>query len=148
MFNESNKSLLDTGAVIVANIFATENDADRFNRNEATAHAASVKLLIDTGSNISGLDKKIIRILQLVPYPSSELVDGVGGLQVVTRYQSYLQLPSFVNKLMMIDLLEGDFNYSPYDGVIGRDVLQYFHFEYDGLNNQFRLSLKGRQSSM
>lgn len=132
--------LLHTGAVIEATIFATEKSTTT--QQQAPAISATAKLLIDTGANISGLDKKIIQHTGLIAYPSSELVDGVGGLQVVSRYKAYLQIPSVNSNLMSIDLLEGDFCYSPYDGVIGRDVLQYFHFEYDGINNRFLLSAK------
>lgn len=134
------KKLLHSGAVIVATIYATEKSSSAQQHKKAIT--ATANLLIDTGANISGLDKKIIHHTGLIAYPASELVDGVGGLQVVSRYKAYLQIPSVNSNLMSVDLLEGDFSYSPYDGIIGRDVLQYFHFEYDGINNCFQLSAK------
>jgi hypothetical protein len=100
---------------------------------------ANVKLLIDTGSNISGIDKKIIDGLKLTRYEDCSQVDGVGGIHSLRRYKCVLFLGIFGFKGLPIDVVEGDYSGSPYDGILGRDVLQYCSFSYHGPTNTFEL---------
>jgi hypothetical protein len=50
-----------------------------------------------------------------------------------------LFLDIFGQKGLPLDLVAGDYSHSPYDGVIGRDVLKYCKFTFDGPANQFIL---------
>jgi hypothetical protein len=49
----------------------------------------------------------------------------------------------FGMKALPIDIVEGDFEQSDYDGVLGRDVLRHCRMEFDGPSNAFRLSAPG-----
>jgi hypothetical protein len=97
-------------------------------------------MLLDTGSNISGLDRRLIEMLQLPHYSGKAFVDGAGGLTTLNMYRCVLYLEIFNQKALPLDILEGRFENSPYDGVIGRDVLRFCSMHYDGPSNSFRLS--------
>jgi predicted aspartyl protease len=98
-----------------------------------------VKLLVDTGSNISGLDHSVVQKLNLPKYESPAEVDGVGGIHSVGLFRCVLFLGIFGQKGLPLDLVAGDYSNSPYDGIIGRDVLQYCKFLFDGPSNKFVL---------
>ncbi|TAD85057.1 MAG: hypothetical protein EAY75_11935 [Bacteroidetes bacterium] len=127
------------GPLVEAEIYTSEV-AFLSQKNETdTLPHAKVKLLVDTGSNISGIDKKLVSRLALNPYLDSISVDGVGGVHEISRYRCVLFTNIFGNKGLPLDVVEGDFSRSPYDGIIGRDVLQYCRLVYDGPGNQFTL---------
>jgi hypothetical protein len=102
--------------------------------------ARHFKMLVDTGSNISALDRRLIEMLQLPLYSEKVCVDGAGGLTNLHRFRCVLYLDIFGQKALPLDILEGRFQNSPYDGVIGRDVLQFCTMSYDGPANSFKLS--------
>lgn len=103
-----------------------------------------VRMLIDTGSNISGLDHSFIKLLQLMPYPDTdEWVKGQEGYRQAHRYNCILYLSIFKKKAISFDVLGGDFKGSGFDGVLGRDILRFCAFKYDGINNNFSLTAKG-----
>ena len=137
-------NLLENGPVIEAEIFP---DVDAFLKlkNFGTPESfAPVKLLVDTGSNISGLDYSIIAALQLPSYSDSEeWVHGQGGSWQVERYGCVLYLPIFRKKALTIEVLGGNYKESSIDGVIGRDVLRFCELRYDGVKNAFSLAAKG-----
>lgn len=137
-------NLLETGPVVEAEIFSSEEAFLKFKNYGTPESFARVKLLVDTGSNISGLDHSIIKMLNLFSYnDAEEWVQGQGGSWQVLRYSCVLYLPIFKKKALTFDVLGGHFNGSAYDGVIGRDVLQFCEFKYDGLKNAFSLVAKG-----
>lgn len=143
LFNQ-HSSLLEHGPIVEAEIFASEEAFLRFKNFHSPESFARVNLLIDTGSNISGLDRSFIRLLGLQSYPDTdEWVTGEGGSWKVERYGCVLYLPIFKKKALTIDVLEGDFSGSAVHGVLGRDILQYCDFRYDGIKNEFRLEAKG-----
>lgn len=127
------------GPVVQAEIYTNEMEfLSQKNTTDAMPHA-KVKLLVDTGSNISGIDKKLVHKLSLSPYRDSLAVDGVGGVHQISRYRCVLFTRIFGGKGLPLDVVEGDFSRSPYDGIIGRDVLQYCRLVYDGPGKQFTL---------
>jgi predicted aspartyl protease len=100
---------------------------------------APVRLLVDTGSNISGIDHSVVKKLKLTPYDAPARVDGVGGIHSVSLYRCVLFLGIFGMKGLPLDVVSGDYRHSPYDGIIGRDVLQFCKFTFDGPGNKFVL---------
>jgi len=136
--------LLEHGPVVEAEIFPDEA-AFLKNKNFGTReNFVKVRLLIDTGSNISGLDIQHIQSLSLQPYQNTEeWVQGNGGKWRVIRYGCVLYLPVFKKKALNIDILEGSYRESNIDGVLGRDILRYCHFKYNGITNEFQLVAKG-----
>lgn len=132
--------LLDHGPLVKAEIFPSEQSFLMAKNNmEGIVKVAHVSLLLDTGSNISGLDQRIIEQLQLKHYAEKSFVDGAGGITSLNRYKCILYMDVFGTKALPIDILEGQFENSPYDGIIGRDVLRFCRFEYDGPANRFTL---------
>lgn len=128
------------GALVEAEIYPSERTFLRHKNGESNHQPQSFRMLIDTGSNISALDRQLIDMLQLPSYSEKAFVDGAGGLASLQRYRCVLYMQIFGQKALPLDILEGRFNNSPYDGVIGRDVLQYCTMSYDGPANCFRLS--------
>lgn len=132
--------LLDQGPLVEAEIFTDASSFLNIKNNKGFEKYSSVKLLIDTGSNISGLDKNIIQQLSLTPYNGDDVVNGVGGSYSIKRYSCILFLPIFKDKGLPIDILAGDYEEAPFQGILGRDVLQFCHFIYDGTNNTYAIS--------
>jgi hypothetical protein len=136
--------LVENGPVVEAEIYPDEASFLN-NKNYGTAeNYLKVRLLIDTGSNISGLDNEHIQLLKLQPYHNTEeWVHGTGGKWRVMRYGCVLYLPVFKTKALNIDVLEGSYKESNIDGVLGRDILRYCNFKYNGISNEFYLEAKG-----
>ncbi|HSF45795.1 MAG TPA: retropepsin-like aspartic protease [Chitinophagaceae bacterium] len=132
-------TLFDKGALIDAEIYQSERSFLK-EKNQEPGRITRVKMLIDTGANISGLDRGLIDRLQLAHYSEKTFVDGAGGLTSLNRYRCVLYLDIFKQKALPLDILEGHFENSPYDGIIGRDVLRFCNMHYDGPSNCFRLS--------
>lgn len=135
----STNMFVETGPITFGEIFPDEQSFLHNKNQEPIAPFAKVKLLIDTGANISGIDSNIINGLGLPRYNDYCEVNGVGGTHSLQRYRCVLFLQIFGMKGLPIDILEGDFSESPYDGVIGRDVLQFCTFSYHGPTNSFQL---------
>ncbi|HAI84074.1 MAG TPA: hypothetical protein DCL43_10420 [Chitinophagaceae bacterium] len=138
-FQQTIPSLEDVGPIIEAEVHSNEDTFLNIKNLQSAEPFCKVNLLIDTGSNISGLDKRFIRQLQLSKYVDSAHVGGVGGMHELARYKGILYLPIFQNKALPIDVIEGDYANAPYDGIIGRDVLRFCSFTYDGWSNTFKL---------
>jgi hypothetical protein len=130
----------ETGPIAMGEIFSDVHSFLRHKNNESYSPFARVKLLVDTGSNISGIDSRIIHGLNLNRYEGNFEVNGVGGTHSLIRYRCVLFLQIFGQKGLPIDVLEGDYQGSPYDGIIGRDVLQFCSFKYHGPSNSFELN--------
>jgi hypothetical protein len=136
-------NLLEHGPVVEAEIFSSEASFLQLKNFGTEENFAKVHLLIDTGSNISGLDRAFIHRLQLPSLAQKEeWADGPTGMWKVKRYCCVLYLPIFDTKALNIEVLEGDYQRSHIHGVLGRDILQYCHFLYDGKNNSFRLEAR------
>ena len=134
---------VETGPIARGEIYFDENSFLQNKNKHSFAPYARVKLLIDTGANISGIDSRIIHQLNLSAYDDYSEVNGVGGIHSLQRYRCVLFLKIFGMKGLPIDVIEGDFTQSPYDGVIGRDVLQFCSFTYHGPSNTFELNAHG-----
>jgi len=138
-----NSNLLEHGPVVEAEIFSSEESFLKLKNFGTEENFATVRLLIDTGSNISGLDRAFINKLKLNPFAGKEeWADGPTGMWKVKRYQCVLYLPIFDTKALNIEVLEGEYQRSHIHGVLGRDILQYCHFLYDGKNNSFKLEAR------
>jgi hypothetical protein len=135
----NNNMFVETGPIIKGEIFTDEVCFLQYKNSQGFSPYAKVKLLIDTGSNISGIDGKIIKGLSLDRYEDHSEVNGVGGIHSLSRFRCILFLNIFGMKGLPLDILEGDYSCSPYDGIIGRDVLQFCSFEYHGPTNSFQL---------
>lgn len=135
--------LFDKGALVEAEIYPNESSFLKHKNEQLLQVERRVRMLLDTGSNISGLDRTLIDRFQLPSYSEKSFVDGAGGRASLSRYRCILYLDIFGMKALPIDILEGRFEDSPYDGVIGRDVLRYCQMHYDGPSNCFRLSATG-----
>lgn len=132
-------TLQDSGPIIEAEIYRDDASFLSIKNLQSAEIFCKAKLLIDTGSNISGLDIKIIKQLKLKQYKDDATVDGVGGLHELKFYKAILYLPIFQQQALPIDIVEGNYSNSPYDGIIGRDVLRFCSFVYDGWSNTFKL---------
>jgi predicted aspartyl protease len=133
-------TLYDKGALVEAEIYQNERSFLKQKNHGTVGKPIRIKMLLDTGSNISALDRSLIDMLQLPHYSGKAFVDGAGGLASLNCYRCVLYLDIFRGKALPIDILEGKFQNSPYDGVIGRDVLRYCSMHYDGPGNCFKLS--------
>ncbi len=131
------------GAMVETEIFPSEKIFLEHKNQLSRKPMARVKMLLDTGSNISGLDRSLIEQLQLPLYSEKASVDGAGGLISLNLYRCVIYLDIFRQKALPLDIVEGRFGDSPYQGIIGRDVLQYCHMQYDGPSNSFRISAPG-----
>jgi hypothetical protein len=136
--------ILDQGPVVEARIFPDERTfLNLSTQPKALPRVPKLRMLVDTGANISALHIDIIQRLQLPLYTERTTVEGAGGPTTLNRYRCVLHLPAFGRKGLPIDILEGCFDDSPYQGVIGRDVLRYCKLTYDGLGNRFQLTAPG-----
>jgi predicted aspartyl protease len=132
--------LYNEGALVRAEIYPSERTFLKCKNGEIQQPARHYNMLVDTGSNISALDRPLIEMLQLPLYSEKACVDGAGGLTTLNRFRCVLYIDIFGQKALPLDILEGRFQNSPYDGVIGRDVLQFCTMSYDGPANSFKLS--------
>lgn len=129
----------DYGPLVEAEIHTDENKfLVQKNINQYQTFR-KVKLLIDTGSSISGLDISIIKQLKLPEYSELAEIDGAGGVFNLKRHNCILYLKIFGKKGLPIDVIEGDYSNTIYDGIIGRDVLKYCLLEYDGPSEKYTL---------
>lgn len=137
-------NLADYGPVVEAEIFPDVNAFLKMKNFGTPETFAPVKLLVDTGSNISGLDYNIISALQLPSYSDTEeWVQGQGGTWQVKRFGCVLYLPIFGKKALKIEVLGGNYKEASIDGVMGRDVLRFCELRYNGVKNAFSLVAKG-----
>lgn len=135
----SGHSLLLYGPLFEAEIYSDEISFLTIKNKQAYEPFVPVKLLVDTGSNISGIDHRVVKKLKLPKYEAPAEVNGVGGMHSLGLYRCVLFLEIFGSKGLPLDLVASDYSNSPYDGVIGRDVLQFCTFLFDGPSNKFVL---------
>jgi hypothetical protein len=132
-------NLLTQGPLFEGEVYPDEVVFLNAKNGESGGVPIRVKLLVDTGSNISGLDKRVISQLKLRRYAEPAVVRGVGGHHHTGRFRCILFLDIFGMKGLPLDVLEGDFSQCDYDGVMGRDVLRFCQFSYNGPTNRFSL---------
>ena len=135
----SNHFLYLEGPIVHAEIHSNESSFLSTKNDNSEDVYRQVNLLVDTGSNISGLDYRIIESLNLKKYSLGMQVSGVGGDHTLSRYSCILFMDIFGRKGLPIDVLAGDYEGSSYDGIIGRDVLRYCRFVFDGPANECKL---------
>jgi len=136
-------SLYARGPIVDVEIFASEQSFLRHKNGEQSIPGLKTTMLVDTGSNISGLRRSLIENLQLPMYHEKVMIDGAGGMFSLDRFRCVIYMGIFGQKALPIDIVEGDFEQSEYDGVLGRDVLRHCKMEFDGPSNAFRLSAPG-----
>jgi hypothetical protein len=136
-------SLFVRGPLVDAEIFPSEKSFLQHKNDQAVNKGMRISMLVDTGSNISGLHRALIEQLQLPAYQGKTMIDGAGGLFSLDRFRCVLYMGIFGQKALPLDIVEGDFEHAEYDGVLGRDVLQYCKLEFDGPSNAFRISAPG-----
>ena len=132
--------IMQQGPVVEARVFPDERT---FLNPAVRPRVPKLRMLVDTGSNISAPHLDIIQRLQLPLDSEQATVEAAGGTTTLNRYKCVLHLPAFGKKGLPIDILEGRFEDSPYQGVIGRDVLRFCKLTYDGLGNRFQLTAPG-----
>jgi predicted aspartyl protease len=136
-------TLFAKGPLVETEIYASEKIFLEHKNNSSKKKGVKVKMLVDTGSNISGLDRKLIDMLRLPLYQDKASVDGAGGITSLNLYRCILYMDIFQTKALPMDIVEGNFDNSPYHGVIGRDVLRFCNFHFDGPSNCFKISAPG-----
>lgn len=136
-------SLYARGPLVDVEIFASERNFLKHKNGETAMPGLKTRMLVDTGSNISGLHRSLIENLQLPMYRDKVTIDGAGGMISLDRFRCVIYMGIFGQKALPIDIVEGNFEQSDYDGVLGRDVLRYCKMEFDGPSNAFRLSAPG-----
>lgn len=136
-------SLYVKGPLVDAEIFPDEKSFLQQKNRSSSNKGLSISMLVDTGSNISGLHRSLIEHLQLPMYREKARIDGAGGMFSLDRFRCVLYMDIFGQKALPLDIVEGDFEHAAYDGVLGRDVLQFCKLEFDGPSNAFRLSAPG-----
>jgi Aspartyl protease len=135
----SNPLLTNDGPIIDAEIFSNDDSFYSVKNFNGYDVYCKVKLLIDTGSNISGLDTKFVKQLKLRKQKGKNQVNGVGGMYSANLFRAILFIPIFKDRALPINIIEGNYTNMAYDGVIGRDVLEFCSFVYDGWSNTFKL---------
>ena len=97
-----------------------------------------VQALFDTGAQTTSVSDKIIEFLKLVPRGSAKVYTSQSS-KVVAKYDIALEFDSnmYLNTLRVFS---ADLQDHSIDCLIGRDVLQFGVFTYDGPNKSFRLT--------
>ena len=93
--------------------------------------------LFDTGAQTTSVSHNIIEFLNLVPRGSAKVYTSQSS-KIVNKYDIALEFDSnmYLNTLRVFS---ADLQDHSIDCLIGRDVLQFGIFTYDGPNKSFRL---------
>ena len=94
--------------------------------------------LFDTGAQTTSVSHKIIEFLKLVPRGSAKVYTSQSS-KIVNKYDVALEFDSnmYLNNLRVFT---ADLQDHSIDCLIGRDVLQFGIFTYDGPAKSFKLS--------
>ena len=97
-----------------------------------------VYALIDTGAQTTAVSQKVVERLKLVARGTAKVFTSQSS-KVVNEYDIALEFDSnmYINTLRV---LSADLQDHHIDCLIGRDVLQFGVFIYDGLGKKFKLS--------
>lgn len=142
--------LLDVadGAFVTIRIAPTRPDVARRRRTgQPIPPPEQVLALIDTGAEMSEIDRPVATRLGLLPkrYGSAN-VPAMGGINLGAYYEVELTIPhptAFPAQFLVLpDLEMFELDLSPFgiDAILGRDVLAYCVLIYDGLSGTFTLS--------
>jgi hypothetical protein len=110
--------------------------------NKAVPPAVRVRMLVDTGASCTNVDARIIGVLGLAPTGSVPVhtPSTAGTPQNFLTYNVELRLDGSGQHVPSISVLEGDFAAQGFDGLIGRDVLQFARMTYLGPENYVYVS--------
>ena len=95
-------------------------------------------LLLDTGAEISCIDKDIVQKLELQPTGSANVNTPSTGSQShqCFCYDVDIVVPvptsSALKHIPAVPVIEADFSIQGHQGLIGRDILKEFRFTYSG----------------
>ena len=97
-----------------------------------------VKAIIDTGAQSTAVSKKVADFLKLTPRGTIRIYTSQAS-KVVNKYDIALEFNAsmYLNTLTVFGV---DLHDHSIDCLIGRDVLQFGIFTYDGPNKSFKLS--------
>lgn len=136
------------GAFIAVRITPTRQDLARRRRSGQVApQAEEVSALVDTGAEVSCIDRAVANRLGLVPKQYGTMhAPVVGGGTFAPFYEIEFTVPhptTPVAQFLVIpdlDVAEIDLGGLGYDAVLGRDVLASCVLIYDGVSNSFILT--------
>ena len=97
-----------------------------------------VQALFDTGAQTTAISEKVSHSLKLVPRGTTTVYTSQSS-KIVNKYDIALEFDSdmYINTLRVFG---ADLQDHSIDCLIGRDVLQFGVFTYDGLNKRFKLT--------
>lgn len=102
--------------------------------------------LVDTGASISGIHRPILDQLSLVPIDEIPVAGATGANDHAPVYPARVSFPGInLTDFPMSRVVGNELNYQTPGGknvimLLGRDVLQYFTFIYNGTFNQIVLA--------
>ena len=97
-----------------------------------------VQALFDTGAQTTAISDKVINFLNLVPRGSAKVYTSQSS-KIVNKYDIALEFDSNMY-LNTMRVFRADLQDHSIDCLIGRDVLKFGVFTYDGPNKSFRLA--------
>ena len=97
-----------------------------------------VQALFDTGAQTTAISEKVVSFLNLIPRGSAKVYTSQSS-KVVNKYDIALEFDSdmYLNTLRVF---RADLQDHSIDCLIGRDVLQFGVFTYDGPKKSFKLA--------
>ena len=97
-----------------------------------------VQALFDTGAQTTAISEKVVSFLNLIPRGSAKVYTSQSS-KVVNKYDIALEFDSDMY-LNTMRVFRADLQDHSIDCLIGRDVLQFGVFTYDGPKKSFKLS--------
>lgn len=135
------------GPIVDAVIDVSANRANALRTSGVEApQKQTVRLLVDTGASGSSLDPSILRALRIQPTGIIQVHTSTTGgrAAMCNQYDVSLRIPSAAGAPFAIENLavsEHDFlTAHNIHGLLGRDVLRYCIFMYNGQTKQFTLA--------
>jgi len=97
-----------------------------------------VKALFDTGAQTTAISGKVTQFLKLIPKGTVKVYTSQSS-QIVSEFDIALEfdINAYLNTLRVF---KADLEDHSIDCIVGRDVLQFGIFTYDGPNKSFQLS--------
>ena len=97
-----------------------------------------VQALFDTGAQTTAISEKVASFLKLIPRGSAKVYTSQSS-KIVNKYDIALEFDSdmYINTLRVF---RADLQDHSIDCLIGRDVLQFGIFTYDGPKKSFKLT--------
>jgi len=130
------------GPIVLAEVYPDRKTFIDLKNAKADVDHYTIKLLIDTGADKTSLDIRIIKKLNLIKGNEATVIGHSNESALKNQYDCLLYMGIFKTIALPINVL--DHNYEGqnvgFDGVLGRDLLKYFSFVYDGWNSTFKLT--------